>query len=146
MRAAIVVGLVVLATSVAYAAPQEQPNRAIVFVIDRSGSMQGVKLDAAKEAVLSGINALAPTDRVSLVMFDSEATVVFKDLTRAKMAVINKALKRIEPGGGTNIFPGLKEAFEILQGINAKTKHVVLFTDGEAPTDGLAELVMDPGT
>ena len=56
---------------------------------------------------------------------------------------ISTEIARLQSGGGTNIFPGLKEAFEILQGINAKVKHVILMTDGEAPTDGLAELVQD---
>src|SRR3954469_7328590 len=56
---------------------------------------------------------------------------------------ISNDISRLQSGGGTNIFPGLKEAFDILQGINAKVKHVILMTDGEAPTDGLAELVQD---
>ena len=54
---------------------------------------------------------------------------------------ISTDISRLQSGGGTNIYPGLKEAFEILQGINAKVKHVILLTDGEAPTDGIAELV-----
>ena len=56
---------------------------------------------------------------------------------------ISNDISRLQSGGGTNIFPGLKEAFEILQGINAKVKHVILLSDGEAPTDGIAELVQD---
>ena len=54
---------------------------------------------------------------------------------------ISNDIARLQSGGGTNIYPGLKEAFEILQGINAKVKHVILLSDGEAPTDGIAELV-----
>jgi hypothetical protein len=56
---------------------------------------------------------------------------------------ISNDISRLQSGGGTNIYPGLKEAFEILQGTNAKVKHVILLSDGEAPTDGLAELVGD---
>jgi len=56
---------------------------------------------------------------------------------------ISNDIARLQSGGGTNIFPGLKEAFEVLQGINAKVKHVILMTDGEAPSDGIAELVQD---
>ena len=145
MRMAVVLGLVVVAT-IANAKPNKIPKsepRAIVFVIDRSGSMQGAKLEVARNAVLAAVDAIGPTDRVSLVVFDSEATVVFKDLRAAKRAEIKKAIKGIRPGRGTNIFPGLKEAFEVLQGTNVRTKHVVLLSDGEAPTDGLAELVGD---
>ncbi len=50
-------------------------------------------------------------------------------------------IAKLSAGGGTNILPGLREANEILDGINAKVKHVILMTDGEAPTDGIADLV-----
>src|SRR5512144_3144114 len=56
---------------------------------------------------------------------------------------ISNDISRLQSGGGTNIYPGLKEAYEILQGINAKVKHVILLSDGEAPTDGLVELIQD---
>src|SRR5205085_280449 len=56
---------------------------------------------------------------------------------------ISTEISRLTSGGGTNIFPGLKEAYEILQGINAKVKHVILLSDGEAPHDGLVELIGD---
>jgi hypothetical protein len=56
---------------------------------------------------------------------------------------ISNDISRLQSGGGTNIYPGLKEAFDILQGINAKVKHVILMTDGEAPSDGIDELVGD---
>ena len=52
-------------------------------------------------------------------------------------------ISRLTSGGGTNIFPGLKEAYEILQGINVKGSHVILLSDGESPTDGIAELLQD---
>ena len=50
-------------------------------------------------------------------------------------------IAKLSAGGGTNILPGLREAKEILDSINAKVKHVILMTDGEAPTDGIADLV-----
>jgi hypothetical protein len=56
---------------------------------------------------------------------------------------ISAEISRLQSGGGTNIFPGLKQAHEILQGINAKVKHVIVLSDGEAPTDGLVDLVQD---
>jgi hypothetical protein len=76
-------------------------------------------------------------------VFDSEATVFVRPQRAANRMRISSDISRITSGGGTNIFPGLKEAYEILQGINAKVKHVILLSDGEAPTDGIAELVQD---
>ena len=142
MRATLVV-LVLLATSAIAAPPKKPAPGAIVLVIDRSGSMQGPKLDAAKEAVEAVVKTLEGDDTVAVVAFDSEAQVYVRAQSASNRTRIAADLSRLLAGGGTNMFPGIKEAYEILQDVKVKAKHVILLSDGEAPSDGLADLIKD---
>src|SRR5690242_7588080 len=46
------------------------------LVLDRSGSMQGAKLAAMKEATKRVVDTLTPQDIVSIVIFDDQVDVV----------------------------------------------------------------------
>lgn len=122
---------------------KDQPDVAVVVVMDKSGSMQGQRIEMAKESARATAEALSPQDYIAVVAFDSEATVYVRPQRATNRMRISAEISRLSAGGGTNIFPGLKEAFEILQNLNAKVKHVILLSDGESPTDGISELVQD---
>ena len=145
MRGLIVVGVLCGLMSSVGAEPKKKPapSRAFVFVVDRSGSMQGPRMEAAKESVRAAIESLKPTDTVAVVAFDSEAAIFVKPQLAKNKKQISEELAQLTSGGGTNIFPGLQEARDIFVGIKATTKHVILLSDGEAPTEGIEELVKE---
>jgi Mg-chelatase subunit ChlD len=115
--------------------PREAPRVALVFVLDRSGSMQrneggASRLDIAKQATVSAIRLLHPDSLISIVAFDSEAKVLMPLGAAKDSAAVAKALGELEPGGGTAIYPGLVEALQQLDGVDAMAKHIVVMSDG----------------
>jgi uncharacterized protein with von Willebrand factor type A (vWA) domain len=105
--------------------------------------MEGPGLAAVKAAALAALAALAPDDQVAVVVFDSEAEVLVPLQRAANRARIARAIGKLRPEGGTNLYTGLKAAHELLRASTLTTKHVLVMTDGDAPEDGLGELVAD---
>ena len=87
------------------------------------------------------LEVLRPTDIVSIVVFDSEASVLVSPTPVRDKKAISEKINELTSGGGTNIFPGLKESMELLAKVKASKKHVILLSDGEAPSEGITELV-----
>jgi len=114
---------------------REAPEVAMVFVLDRSGSMQqrvsGVsRLEIAKEATSAALDLLGERSFVGLVAFDEVATTVFPMTRVTERATIEAGLGRLQANGGTAIQPALEAAFEVIEASDSATRHVVLFTDG----------------
>jgi hypothetical protein len=115
--------------------PRDAPEVAMVFVLDRSGSMQqqvgGVtRLDIAKQATLTAIELLGPNSQVAIVVFDEFAYVLQPWTPTSDLDAVAAALSDLVPGGGTSIYPGLVEAHDLLLASDSATRHVVLMTDG----------------
>ena len=119
---------------------REQPNVAIALVIDRSGSMSGPKIEAAKESARVTAEVLNRTDLISVIAFDNQPTTIVRLQRASNRLRISTDISRLQAGGGTNIRPALREAYEVLLSANAKVKHVILLSDGQAPYDGIADL------
>lgn len=120
---------------------KEMPSVAMSLVIDRSGSMTGLPMEMAKEAAKAAVEALSPDDLVEVIAFDSSPTRYVKMQPARNRTRINADIARIQPGGGTEIFGALDASFQDMTVAQARRKHVILLTDGRAPTGGIKELV-----
>lgn len=125
------------AEAVATGRTERQPVN-LALALDRSGSMAGTKLAQAKRAAEALIAALGPQDRLAIVAFGSDVTVM--PSTRAD-ADGREALQRFVGGiadsGGTNISAALVQArSELLRHREAyRVSRVILLSDGQ-PTEG----------
>ena len=59
----------------------KRPQTNIAFVLDRSGSMSGIKLMQAKQALEMAISRLNKDDVASLIVYDDEAQVLWPAAT-----------------------------------------------------------------
>lgn len=120
---------------------RDQPSLALVLVIDRSGSMNGQKLELAKEAAKATAGLLTGNDYISVIGFDSRPERIVRMQSASNRLRIQRDISRLSARGGTAIFPALDMAYQDLAVTRARIKHVILLTDGQAPERGITELV-----
>ncbi|MEZ4258407.1 MAG: VWA domain-containing protein [Polyangiaceae bacterium] len=120
---------------------RDEPQVAMVLVIDRSGSMSGLPMEMAKAAAKATADTLAGDDLLEVVAFDSSPTRVVRMTAAKHRARIQGDIARIQAGGGTEIFSALDAAYQSLTVTRARKKHVILLTDGQASHNGIRDLV-----
>lgn len=104
------------------------------IVLDRSGSMAGEKLDAARRAAEVLVHRLFPDDVVSVVTYDDEVRTVAQPGSGAEQPNLTAAIRAIESGGSTNLSGGWLRGRELVAGRlqPAGVNRVLLMTDGLA--------------
>lgn len=114
----------------------------VVFVVDVSGSMEGQKIDDAKNAVVKLFEQLEDGDSLGVVAFDDEVKTVLKstrksDLDRSDMTA---AINDLVAVGGTDIALGIGYGIAEVNrhGSPNTVNHVAVLTDGN-PTSGLTD-------
>jgi Ca-activated chloride channel family protein len=115
-----------------------QPARDVVFVVDRSGSMMGWKMLAARRAVARMIDSLSAQDRVAAIAFDHTiehrgAGLELVPATDRNRWQLVEWLAGIDARGGTELAAALGAGLGLCGAATAEARErfVVLVTDGQ---------------
>lgn len=116
----------------------------ICAVIDRSGSMRGVKLQMVAQTLEFVVRELSPNDEFGIIAYDNhiQRTLDMQPMTKENQVRALAAIRGIRPGGATNLSGGLLQGMKEIIALKGKAKdaaastpasHCVwLFTDGHA--------------
>nr|XP_001107718.2 inter-alpha-trypsin inhibitor heavy chain H2 [Macaca mulatta]XP_005564650.2 inter-alpha-trypsin inhibitor heavy chain H2 isoform X1 [Macaca fascicularis] len=121
----------------------------ILFVIDVSGSMWGVKMKQTVEAMKTILDDLRAEDHFSVIDFNQNVRTWRNDLisaTKTQVSDAKRYIEKIQPSGGTNINEALLRAIFILNEANNlglldpnSVSLIILVSDGD-PTVGELKL------
>jgi Ca-activated chloride channel family protein len=105
----------------------------ISIVLDRSGSMDGSKLHAARDAAAMLVQRLAPEDMVSVVAYDDQVTTVAEPASGTSVHLTNQ-IRAIHAGGSTNLSGGWLRGRDHVACNNTpkNANRILLLTDGLA--------------
>jgi uncharacterized protein YegL len=114
-------------------------DKEIIFVLDKSGSMEGYKIEQVKEVFGKIIEDLPPGDYFNIIFFDSTVQSYSGALMEANPEGKGGALdfvNSLEANGGTNINEALLTALGMFSPESERVPIIVFLTDGE-PTEGV---------
>lgn len=116
---------------------RDTPQLALMLVIDKSGSMNGDRIELAKDAAKATVEILQRYDKVGVTAFDDGVQNLVRMQSASNRVRILSDIARLRASGGTNIPVALLNAYEQLAITPAKLKHVILLTDGHSDTGNI---------
>ena len=106
----------------------------VAIVLDRSGSMNGEKIDRAKEAARMAVGLLDERDIVSVVAYSDTVSVLVPATRATDRRFIQERIASIYADGSTALFAGVsKGADELFKFFDSnRVNRVILLSDGLA--------------
>lgn len=122
------------------------PSMAIVLVLDTSGSMGAfgtpiAKVELAKETAQSVIDLLGERDVIGVISFDQHARWLVPPTEARRREQVMEQVARVQAGGGTEMHPALRLAYDYLRTSPAKIRHVIAISDGQTDPGDFEGLV-----
>lgn len=138
-------------------APDAEPTqdsvlpKDIVFVVDRSGSMSGEKIQQARDALRFILGQLNEDDRFSIVGFDHRLSILaptLQPVENGTLADARRFVEQLDADGNTDLDAALQAGLEILvrpdeqqtnDGQSRNAARIVVFLTDGLPTAGVTD-------
>jgi Ca-activated chloride channel homolog len=113
---------------------ETRPALNVALVIDRSGSMQGARMTAARDAALMAIDRLSPRDIVSMISYDDRVEVDVPATRATDTNRIKDRIRQLTSRGSTAIWAGMKAGAEEVRKFKSRdhVNKIILLSDGIA--------------
>lgn len=118
--------------------------REMIFIIDTSGSMHGVSIEQAKQALRRALDGLKSGDRFNVIEFNSHHNALFPTsvaVDASKIGVAKNFVRSLKANGGTNMQPALEFALRSAPS-ESYLRQIIFITDGAVGNEeGLYQLI-----
>ncbi len=106
----------------------------IAIVIDRSGSMRGVKMARAKEAAIMALGRLGPDDVVSVIAYNHEIETIIPARHLTRQGELRARIHALRADGRTALHAGVSQGIREVRKYLApeRVNRVILLSDGLA--------------
>lgn len=103
------------------------------LVLDKSGSMQGKKIENLRQAARLVVDRLGPEDVISIVAFSDRKYLIAESQPVTDKEALKKQIDRIRDGGGTAISGGMGQGLvELEKALSPdRVSRMLLLTDGQ---------------